>query len=407
MAEPRVVEAEGVLGRGGPAVRLRLAPTALAVEVEAPGTGERWRGEFDAAAIEELTRRTGNFKQFGVFCSMLEAALAQSSDAVSLELLTYGDLEALRSRKLGGTGPRPPPAAAAPLGDRRYLILVYSVEFDRIHYPLPLPPARGPDPAALWDELTRLRQRRDAEIRHLRDELQRALEGQRAAEAELLRERARHQRQHRQLAAELAEAKASERRLELRVQRLTAELATGPRGPRPQQRPAAVRPSPPSRESSGKQGHRPARSPSPAAPRPPRFDPTAFVRARQRRHRETQRQSQRRGASFGSASPATSRGRSSSADSSRRRRSPGSSGSEADERPQRPAPRGRTVTRTPRPLSASSCNSPGAAPRSAAGHKPPVGKHRSKENRPEEPLAEIDARLRALQDYMATLATRT
>lgn len=112
------------------------------------------------AVIEDLTRKTGNFKQFGIFCSMLESALTQvwsccsptrrfggtwggvcptepscfsnflqSSDSVSLELLTYTDLETLHSRKVGVT--RPPPSTRSPLNTKRYLILVYSVEFDR------------------------------------------------------------------------------------------------------------------------------------------------------------------------------------------------------------------------------------------------------------------------------------
>lgn len=458
MGEPRYLQADYAFRHGGHAVRLTLSRSALEVEVEAHLTADQWRGEFDAAFIEDLTHKTGNFKQFGIFCSMLESALTQSSESVSLELLTYADLETLRSRK-AGTIARPPASAASPLSAKRYLILVYSVEFDRIHYPLPLPYAGRPDPAALRrlvrelrEELAQLRarrgeDRRDAEIRRLRDELQRALEEKRAAEAalrrepaggtaaeavalrrtarrleeQLLREKARHQREHRQLAAELAEAKASERRLQRRVQTLTAELASGRRGrrtpagaaPRPQERrsPPGARPRSASRES---QGRPPPRSPSPAGPRPPRFDPTAFVRDRQRRQKEVELKNRRRGAAFGSASPARSRGRSSSAESFRSRRSAVSSGSEADERSEPLPPRGRRVTRTRRPLSASSCNGPGAAPRPAAGHKPPAGsatsKRPGKENCYEEPsaeLAEIDARLQALQEYMESLDTRT
>ena len=42
----------------------------------------------------------------------------------------------------------PPPNTEA-LNSKRYLILTYSVEFDRIHYPLPLPYLGKPDPVAL------------------------------------------------------------------------------------------------------------------------------------------------------------------------------------------------------------------------------------------------------------------
>lgn len=54
----------------------------------------------------------------------------QSSDSVSLELLTFTDLETLHSRKVGAIT-RPPPSTSSPLNTKRYLILVYSVEFDR------------------------------------------------------------------------------------------------------------------------------------------------------------------------------------------------------------------------------------------------------------------------------------
>ncbi|XP_075581518.1 centrosomal protein CCDC61 [Pelecanus crispus] len=434
MGEPRYLQADYAFRHGAHTVRLTLARAALEVEVEAPLTADQWRGEFDAAFIEDLTHKTGNFKQFGVFCSMLESALTQSSESVSLELLSYADLETLRSQKVGAIA-RPPPSAASPLSAKRYLILVYSVEFDRIHYPLPLPYAGRPDPAALRrlvrelrEELAQLRARRgedhrDAEIRHLRDELQRALEEKGAAEA-----KNRHQRERRQLAAELAEAHAAERSLQLRVKSLMAELASCKRGrrmpagsaPCPQERRSPAGAQPPSSRSAsresrgGSQGRPPLRSPSPAGPRPPRFDPTAFVRARQRRQKEAELKNQRHRAAFGSASPARSHGRSSSAETFRSRRLALSSGSETDERSEPPPPRGRRATRTRRPLSASSCNGPSTAPRLAAGHKPPAGsaaaKCPGKENRSEEPsaeLAEIDARLQALQEYMARLETRT
>ncbi|NWX27565.1 CCD61 protein, partial [Notiomystis cincta] len=287
MGEPRYLQAECAFRPGAHTVRVSLTRSALRVEVEAHGTADLWRGEFDATFIEDLTRKTGNFKQFGIFCSMLESALTQSSESVSLELLTYSDLETLHSRKVG-TSTRPAPSASSPLNTKRYLILVYSVEFDRIHYPLPLPYAGRPDLVALvrelQEQLAQLRAQHLEETQRLRDALWKALEEKRAAEA-------RHQREHRQLAAQLAQAKASEQRLQLRVKNLTAELTSCRRGrqqsaspaPRPQERRSA------SLESQRSSRGRPSvRSVSPAGSRPPRFDPTAFVRARQRRQKEAE-----------------------------------------------------------------------------------------------------------------------
>lgn len=71
----------------------------------------------------------------------------QSSESVTLDLLTYTDLESLRSRKLGG---RPGTLAprSAQLNSKRYLILIYSVEFDRWAQWL----AEGPGRWAWWEE---------------------------------------------------------------------------------------------------------------------------------------------------------------------------------------------------------------------------------------------------------------
>ena len=61
----------------------------------------------------------------------------QSTDSVTLDLLTYSDLELLRNRKAvsggyqGNAKNRP---ASKQQENKRYLILVYSVEFDRYDY---------------------------------------------------------------------------------------------------------------------------------------------------------------------------------------------------------------------------------------------------------------------------------
>ncbi|NWT04943.1 CCD61 protein, partial [Mionectes macconnelli] len=284
MAEPRYLQADCTFRPGTHTVRVTLARSALRVEVEAHGTADLWRGEFDAAFIEDLTRKTGNFKQFGIFCSMLESALMQSSESVSLELLTYSDLETLRSRKVGTTA-RPPPSSSSPLSTKRYLILVYSVEFDRIHYPLPLPYAGRPDLATLVrelrEELARLRARRLEEVGwEGTGGLLAAGKGVCQMHCEPFSP-----------ALQLAEAKASEQRLQLRVKSLTAELASCRRGRRPS---ASTAPCPQKQRSTSVESHRSSlgrssqRSPSPAGSRLPRFDPTAFVRARQRRQKEAE-----------------------------------------------------------------------------------------------------------------------
>ncbi|XP_050948207.1 centrosomal protein CCDC61 isoform X1 [Labeo rohita] len=259
------------------AVKVELAERLLMVEISDVVTADQWRGEFDPAYIEDLTRKTGNFKQFPVFCSMLESAVNKSSESVTLDLLTYSDLELLRNRKAGVVGrPRAQPQSPA-LSAKRYLILIYTVEFDRIHYPLPLPYLGKPDPAELQREIRALRSElktlglrgdhkvSDQETRKLRAELAlvrdekealaKALDrlqmvgagstpgarGLREAvhslEEQLLKERAKSQRsaskrsqEQRLLLEQLEELRASERALRIRVKSLTTELALLRRG---------------------------------------------------------------------------------------------------------------------------------------------------------------------------------
>ncbi|TRY97903.1 hypothetical protein DNTS_034132 [Danionella cerebrum] len=259
------------------AVKVELTERLLTVEISDVVSADQWRGEFDPAYIEDLTRKTGNFKQFPVFCSMLESAVNKASESVTLDLLTYSDLELLRNRKAGVVGrPRAQPQSPA-LSAKRYLILIYTVEFDRIHYPLPLPFLGKPDPAELQKEIRALRSELkavglrgdhkipDQETRKLRaelalvrdekevlakalDRLQMSGSASKAGprglrdvvaslEEQLLKERAKSQRsaikrsqEQRLLVEQLEELRASERALRIRVKSLTTELASQRRG---------------------------------------------------------------------------------------------------------------------------------------------------------------------------------
>lgn len=66
---------------------------------------------------------------------MLASAIRQESDSVFVDLLTYSDLETLKNKKAAG---RAPLQRTIPPNNKRYLILTYAAEFDRVHYPLPL-----------------------------------------------------------------------------------------------------------------------------------------------------------------------------------------------------------------------------------------------------------------------------
>lgn len=72
---------------------------------------------------------------------MLQAALSQATDSVLAELLTLDDLQHLETTK---QPPKPTAGTAQPraptTNSKRYFILTYAAEFDRVHYPLPLVP---------------------------------------------------------------------------------------------------------------------------------------------------------------------------------------------------------------------------------------------------------------------------
>ncbi|KAG2492361.1 hypothetical protein HYH03_009309 [Edaphochlamys debaryana] len=217
---------------------------------------------------------------------MLLSALKQASDSVFVDLLTYQDLEVLKSRKAGGQAA--PPRSQAP-NNKRYLIMTYAAEFDRVHYPLPLLYEENPDPQNLKRIISQLRSEVEAlqaeagprrgneasaELRRLREEnsslrhqikqlekgwgggagagggpdsersseLSRELRMVRkerdllqarveAAEAELERERGLHRRELRrrgkeqqELVDEVGRCKEQIRELKMRIRQLTEEL---------------------------------------------------------------------------------------------------------------------------------------------------------------------------------------
>ncbi|GAB1603396.1 coiled-coil domain-containing protein 61-like isoform X1 [Argonauta hians] len=136
------------------------------IEVLNNGTLDVWCGTFDAEYIENLTHKTGNFKQFSIFSNMLKTALLKQSESVTLDLLTYADLEQLRLQRAGNRA-SVEKQTPANLNSKRYLILTYTVEFDRIHYPLPLHQKAATNNTSLQQIIVNLR----SEVKQLKDKL--------------------------------------------------------------------------------------------------------------------------------------------------------------------------------------------------------------------------------------------
>lgn len=136
---------------------------------------------------------------------MLMQSLDGQSDSVFIDLLTYSDLELLKSRK---TGKPESSSAASKLNNKRYLIMTYAVEYDRVHYPLPLSFEEAPDPANLKMTISRLRQElsdlkssvgfgdvsADASLTAIRSQLDRERRAREQAEASLAASRRAHSR---------------------------------------------------------------------------------------------------------------------------------------------------------------------------------------------------------------------
>jgi coiled-coil domain-containing protein 61 len=139
-------------------VRASADSNSLLIEVEQESNNERWCGNFSAEYVEEICAKTGNFKKFAVFVRMLATAFARNSESVFVDLLTYADLELLKSRKPNGSAVNSEAGKQLRKSNKRYMILTYAVEFDRVHFPLPLAYQAQPPPEALQRTISRLRE---------------------------------------------------------------------------------------------------------------------------------------------------------------------------------------------------------------------------------------------------------
>ena len=131
----------------------------LVISFEEKETSKRWKGEFSANYIETLTQKSKSFKKFPIFLKMLTSGLDGSSDSVIVDLLTYQELEMFRSSRNPGTNSSQP--SNPKLQTKRYLILTFSGEFERVHYPLPLAFEESPNIENLQKTILRLKSELD------------------------------------------------------------------------------------------------------------------------------------------------------------------------------------------------------------------------------------------------------
>jgi len=114
----------------------------LVIDVEEKFTGEMWHGDFSAKYVEEITHKTGVYKKFNVFVKMLVSAVkshsgdqnVEANNLVQLSLLSQQDVMALKSSQAKSEQS----SQTATKKDKKYMIMTYEGEFEKVHYPLPL-----------------------------------------------------------------------------------------------------------------------------------------------------------------------------------------------------------------------------------------------------------------------------
>ena len=141
--------------------------------------------------VEEITHKAGNYKKFDIFIKMLLSSLYKDtthSNSVYIDLLTYADLELLKARKsvpenlknghmsetqnnsnmhdnnnnnnnTATNNTATNMSIITKQHNKRYIILTYTSEFDRVHYPLPLQYNEVPETDNLIRTINRYRHR--------------------------------------------------------------------------------------------------------------------------------------------------------------------------------------------------------------------------------------------------------
>jgi hypothetical protein len=187
----------------------------------------RWRGTFTAKFIEEITHRTGNFKPFSVFVKMLASAFDSDNHAVSLDLLTGEDLEALRQASGVNTNTK---SGKTPTGfqSKRYLILTYQGEFDKVHYPMALSYCEVDDVGDLKRTIVRLREEMEGIRRNQVDpttlhELESLSRAHRGEKERLARELNEYSIENNRLVDMIESLKSDNHLLRVRLERLESE----------------------------------------------------------------------------------------------------------------------------------------------------------------------------------------
>ncbi|CAD8113566.1 unnamed protein product [Paramecium sonneborni] len=134
----------------------------LTIEIESKQSGDSWIANFQASYIEEITSKTGNYKKYSTFIKMLQSAIKNQTETVYIDILTFQDLEQIKNKR-----PKQNQQQNLTPNNKRYLILSYIVEFDKVHYPLPLNFNEQPNIQQMKQTIIRLRKENEQQAKQL------------------------------------------------------------------------------------------------------------------------------------------------------------------------------------------------------------------------------------------------
>lgn len=104
-----------------------------------------WANSFKRPFIEQLTKRTGNYKAFNTFLGMLSNVIEKTEpsenrvqEQLSYSILTLEDLRKMQSNGSNASASDSESTVSQKKSGKRYFILKYSTKYDKTLYPLPL-----------------------------------------------------------------------------------------------------------------------------------------------------------------------------------------------------------------------------------------------------------------------------
>jgi len=164
---------------------LSVIDDCLKLNLEQVDESLYWKAEYEGKYIEEITNKAGSYKSFQVFIKMLMSALSKESESVVIDLLSFKDLEQMKIKKMQANSLKDSynysesgisfNTAKMNLNtlsntndpikmNKRYFIISYSNEFEKVHYPIPLQIMSTPDHEILFRTIQRMKKQNNPNI---------------------------------------------------------------------------------------------------------------------------------------------------------------------------------------------------------------------------------------------------